>query len=73
MRYALMVFVDGECQPQQSGVPVDPSGDRCEQGTFYLDAPLGSTARSELNLLELMDHIDATYRTKHPSAAPVAD
>jgi len=69
----VMVFVDGECQPQKSGVPVDPSGDQCEQGTFYLDAPLGGTARSEVNLLELMDHIDATYRTKHPSAAEVAD
>ena len=72
MQKFIMVFVDGECQPQQSGVPVDPSGDRCEQGTFYLDAPLGGTARSELNLLELMDHIDATYRTKHPSAASYA-
>jgi len=67
----IIVYVDGRCRPQVDGVPVDPSGDRCERGTFYMDAPLGGTARMETGLLELMDHIDATYRTKQPSAATV--
>lgn len=60
----IIVYVDGRCRPQRDGVPVDPTGDLCEGGTFYLDAPLGGTARMEQNLLDLMDHIDATYRTK---------
>ncbi|MBA3397463.1 MAG: hypothetical protein H0T89_32855 [Deltaproteobacteria bacterium] len=67
----IIVYVDGRCRPQVDGVPVDPTGDLCERGTFYMDAPLGGTARMETNLLELMDHIDATYRTKRPSAAEV--
>ena len=50
---------------------VNPTGDLCEGGTFYMDAPLGGTARMEMNLLDLMDHIDATYRTKRPSAATI--
>jgi hypothetical protein len=29
------------------------------------------TAQIETHLLELMDHIDATYRTKRPSRATV--
>jgi hypothetical protein len=63
----IIVYVDGRCRPQVDDVPVDPTGDACEQGTFYTDAPLGGPARMEQNLLDLMDHIDATYRTK-PSA-----
>ena len=65
----IIVYVDGRCRPQIDGVPVDPAGDRCEGGTFYTDAPLGGQARMETNLLELMDHIDANYRTKRPSSA----
>jgi hypothetical protein len=65
----IIVYVDGRCRPQVNGVPVDPTGDLCEQGTFYMDAPIGGTARMETNMLELMDYIDATYRTKKPSTA----
>ena len=67
----IIVYVDGRCRPQVDGVPVDPTGDLCERGTFYMDAPLGGTARMETNLLELMDHIDATYRTKRPASAQI--
>jgi hypothetical protein len=65
----IIVYVDGRCRPQIDGVPVDPTGDRCEGGTFYTNAPLGGPAQMETNLLELMDHIDANYRTKRPSSA----
>jgi hypothetical protein len=65
----IIVYVDGRCRPQMDGVPVDPTGDKCEGGTFYTDAPLGGPAQMETNFLELMDHIDATYRTKRPSTA----
>jgi hypothetical protein len=47
-------------------VPVPPTGDGCEEGTFYLDAPSGD-ARMEANLLDLMSYIDANYRTKKQS------
>ena len=47
------------------------TGDRCEGGTFYMDAPGGGPAQMETNLLELMDHIDATYRTKAPEMVDV--
>ncbi|MBX3158172.1 MAG: hypothetical protein KF773_19550 [Deltaproteobacteria bacterium] len=66
----IIVYVDGRCRPQRDGVPVDPTGDLCERGTFYTDAPMGGTARMERNLLDLMAHIDETYRTKKP--APVS-
>lgn len=60
----IIVYVDGRCRPNVDGVPVPTDGDRCEGGTFYMDAPAGGLARMETNLLELMDHIDATFRTK---------
>ncbi len=60
----IIVYVDGRCRPSSDALPVDPSGDGCEQGTFYKDAPAGGPAQIETGLLELMDHIDATYRTK---------
>ena len=69
----IIVYVDGRCRPQTDGLPVDPTGDRCEGGTFYLDAPLGGLARMETNMLDLMDYVDANYRTKSPSAARVTD
>jgi len=60
----IIVYVDGRCRPNVDGVPVPAGGDLCEGGTFYMDAPAGGFARMETNLLELMDHIDAMYRTK---------
>jgi len=60
----IIVYVDGRCRPNRDGVPVDPNGDGCERGTFYMDAPLGGPAQMETNMLELMDYIDANYRTK---------
>jgi hypothetical protein len=69
----IIVYVDGRCRPNKDGTPVDPAGDQCERGTFYMDAPLGGLARMETNLLDLMDYIDANYRTRTPSAAQVTD
>jgi hypothetical protein len=69
----LIVYVDGRCRPNVDGTPVDPTGDQCEGGTFYLDAPLGGLARMETNMLDLMDYIDQTYRTKTPSMAEVVE
>ncbi|MEZ4400252.1 MAG: alpha/beta hydrolase-fold protein [Kofleriaceae bacterium] len=60
----IIVYVDGRCRPNVDGVPVPAGGDGCEGGTFYMDAPAGGLARMETNLLELMDYVDATFRTK---------
>jgi pimeloyl-ACP methyl ester carboxylesterase len=67
----IIVYVDGRCRPNQDGVPVPAGGDGCEGGTFYMDAPLGGPAEMETNLLDLMDVIDAQYRTKSASSAQV--
>lgn len=67
----IIVYVDGRCRPDASGVPVPPGGDGCEGGTFYLDSPLGGTAQMETNLLDLMTYIDATYRTRGTTTSSV--
>lgn len=67
----IIVYVDGRCRPNKDGVPVDPTGDLCEGGTFYMDAPGGGPAQMETNMLELMDYIDANYRTKMPETVMV--
>ena len=67
----IIVYVDGRCRPGSDGVPVPAGGDGCEEGTFYLDAPLGGSARMEQNLLDLMTFIDTTYRTKPASTQSV--
>lgn len=72
----IIVYVDGRCRPEADeagGSAVPPGGDGCEGGTFYMDSPLGGTARMEQNLLDLMDYIDQTYRTRGASAAKVTD
>jgi hypothetical protein len=69
----IIVYVDGRCRPEGDGVPVPAGGDGCEGGTFYMDSPLGGTAEMETNLLDLMDYIDQTYRTRGSSAATVTD
>lgn len=69
----IIVYVDGRCRPNRDGTPVDQTGDLCERGTFYMDSPLGGLARMETNVLDLMDYIDASYRTKAPSSASVTD
>lgn len=68
----IIVYVDGRCRPggrlgtTSGGYHVwsDLGADACEQGTFYADSPTGSAAQAEAQLLELMDLVDATYRTK---------
>ena len=56
-RFQKMIFVfpDGRCR-----------GDECVKGTFYADAPESSpgAAQMETWVLELMDEVDARWRTK---------
>ncbi|HVK67932.1 MAG TPA: hypothetical protein VM694_25905 [Polyangium sp.] len=53
----ILVFVDGRCR-------VGPDGKaECIRGTFFGESPLQSGAKLESWWLELMNHVDANYRT----------
>ena len=59
----IFVFPDGSC-----------SGDECLSGTFYTNGPAANGgAQMETFTLELMDYIDATYRTRDPEIFTVPD
>ncbi len=63
----IIVYVDGRCRPGGK-IPLKDTGDRCEQGTFYLNSAVDkSTAKMETLMLELIDHVDKNYRTKKPA------
>ncbi len=51
----IFVFPDGRCRNGE-----------CVKGTFYTDAPEGTPdgAQMETFMLDLMDHMDANYRTR---------
>ena len=57
----IFVFPDGLCRTGE-----------CLQGTFYTDAPEGTPggAQMETWLLDLMDYMDATYRTRGSETFP---
>ena len=77
----IIVYVDGRCRPggvigtdgNNYTIWDDLGADQCERGTFYADSPTGSAAQAESQLLELMDIIDADYRTKDPETRQVID
>lgn len=67
----IIVYVDGRCRPG-GNIPLASDGDRCERGTFYVDTPVEkSTSKMETVMLELISHIDQTYRTKAPADVEV--
>lgn len=51
----IFVFPDGRCR-----------GEECEKGTFFTDAPPGTPAGAQMEtfMLELMEYMDANYRTR---------
>lgn len=78
----IIVYVDGRCRPggvlgtgtgDSYRIWSDLGADQCERGTFYADSPSGSVAQAETQLLELMDIIDESFRTKAPEVRPVID
>ncbi|MCB9599122.1 MAG: hypothetical protein H6721_11320 [Sandaracinus sp.] len=60
----IFVFPDGRCRNGE-----------CVKGTFYADAPVGTPdgAQMETFMLDLMDHVDANYRTKRAEVHRVAE
>lgn len=63
MQKLIMVFPDGRCRFPEG----TPDYDReCIRGTFYADSIRPDGPQMETILFELMDYIDANYRTKEP-------
>ena len=64
----IFVFPDGRCR-------VNDGVEECLNGTFYTDAPESTPggARMQTWLLDLMDHVDATYRTRGTESVEVVE
>jgi hypothetical protein len=64
MQKMILVFPDGRCRNGE-----------CLRGTFYTDAPEGTPNGAQMQqfLLDLMEHIDATYRTRSPETYEIID
>lgn len=64
MQKMILVFPDGHCR-----------NDECLNGTFYTDAPdnVPGGAQMQTFMLELMDHMDAEYRTRPPETFEVVE
>ena len=64
MQKMILVFPDGRCR-----------GNECLRGTFYTDAPdsVPDGAQMQTFLLDLMDHMDANYRTRSPEVFEVVE
>lgn len=60
----ILVFPDGRCR-----------NDECLRGTFYTDAPESTPngAQMQTFLLDLMEHVDAEYRTRSPEVFEVIE
>jgi S-formylglutathione hydrolase FrmB len=63
MQKLIMVFPDGRCR-YPDGTPDYQK--ECIRGTFYADSVRPDGPQMETILFELMDYVDATYRTKAP-------
>ena len=70
---AVLVFLDGVCRPggDVPRAPLDPMGDRCEEGGFYTDHTSGSY-QGEQMLIELDTLLRSQYRLKAPADVPTA-
>lgn len=64
MQKVILVFPDGRCR-----------NDECLRGTFYTDAPESTPGGAQMQqfLLDLMEHVDATYRTRSAETFQIVD
>lgn len=64
MQKMIFVFPDGQCRD-----------DECVRGTFFADSPESNPggAQMETFMLDLMDHMDANYRTREPETHSVVE
>ena len=64
---AIVVYVDGRCRIGQSGKP------ECIRGNFFTESVREDGVKGETWWLELMDWVDANFRTMGPSVVEVED
>ncbi len=62
----IMVFVDGRCRG-------DDKSPECVQGTFYVDSVREGGPKMDKYFLDLMSHIDSTYRTMPTTEVEVTE
>jgi hypothetical protein len=64
MQKMILVFPDGRCRNGE-----------CLRGTFYTDAPESTPGGAQMQtfLLDLVEHIDAEYRTRSPEVFEVTE
>jgi len=62
----IMVFVDGRCR----GDSKDPE---CVRGTFYVDSVRDKGPKMDKYFLDLMKHVDTTYRTMGETTVEVTE
>lgn len=62
----IMVFVDGRCR----GDSKDPE---CVRGTFYVDSVRDKGPKMDRYFLDLINHVETTYRTMGPSEVEVTE
>ena len=58
---AIVVYVDGRCRVDASGKA------ECIKGNFFTDSARDDGSKAESWWLELMEHIDSSYRTMPPT------
>jgi hypothetical protein len=58
---AIVVYVDGRCRVDESGKA------ECIKGNFFTDSARDDGSKAESWWLELMEHIDSSYRTMPPT------
>jgi hypothetical protein len=63
----IVVYVDGRCRIDASGKP------ECIRGTFWQDSPHTNGAHLDSWFMEVVDHIDKSYRTMPAAEVEVTD
>jgi hypothetical protein len=62
----ILVFVDGRCRG-------DAKNPECVQGTFYVDSVRKDGPQMDKYFLDLMKHVDGTYRTMPQTSVEVTE
>lgn len=66
MQKLIMIFPDGRCRSDPDPEEDLHGDDGCIRGTFYADSWREDGPQMESSFLELIEHIEANYRTRQP-------
>lgn len=64
---AILVYVDGRCRVDDEGKA------ECIRGTFFTDSVRETGVLNESWWMELVDHVDANYRTMGESEITISE